>query len=98
MHDSRSISSPDVKSFSFYYQPSSVASYHDFAMSVVMIRCTTRNSGVVVAMEDLVNHGLTISRNGRPVDVVIAAHRGWQRSMGSHHSEGICKKTGRHGY
>ena len=27
----------------------------------------------------------------RPVDVVIAVHRGWQKSIGSHQSRGICR-------
>ena len=28
-----------------------------------------------------------------PVDVVIAAHRGWHKSMGSHHSRRICRRN-----
>ena len=60
-----SISSQDV--MWFYSQPSSVASYHCSAMSVVLIRCRRsyykEQWVAIVAEEDLVNHGRTTSRN-----------------------------------
>ena len=69
MWGSRSISSSDV--WSFYYKPSSVASYHGSAISVVMIRYRRSHYKeqwmVVVAEEVLVNHARTTSRNGRIV-------------------------------
>ena len=41
-------------------------------------------------------------KEDRPVDVIIVVHRGWQRSMGSHHRRCICRNTPmtpeRHGY
>ena len=42
-HVNRPISSPDIRNF--YYQLSSVASYHGSAMSAVMIRCLNHTTG-----------------------------------------------------
>ena len=68
----RSISSLDLrlKSFySFYRQELTVTSYHDLAMSVVMIHCHRSYHKeqwmtvvVVVTEEDFVTHGRTTSR------------------------------------
>ena len=67
------LSSSDGRSF--YCQPSSVASYHGSVMSIVMILCrrsyckvshiVEEQWMVVVADEDIVNHGRTTSRNGQ---------------------------------
>ena len=63
-------------------------------MSAVMIRCWKsyykEQWTVIVAEEDHVYHGGAKLGMDRPVDVVIAAHRGRQKSMGSHDSGGIC--------
>ena len=74
MYGNRSISSPDIRRC--YRQLTSVASYHDSAMSVVMIRCQRSYYDeqcmvyhalfivtIVVAQEDRVNNGRTTSTN-----------------------------------
>ena len=32
-------------------------------------------------------------RMDKPVDVVIAVHRGWHKSLGSHHNGGVCRSS-----
>ena len=94
MDGNRSISLPDVRSF--YCQLSNITSYHFSAMSVVMIRCWRscfKEQWIIgVAKEDCVNHGRTTSKTG-PVNIVIAAHRGWWMSMDSYHSRCMCRIT-----
>ena len=95
MYGNRSLSSPDRTSELLL---SIVRSYHGSAMSVVMIsywRSYYKEQWmVVVTEEDCVSHG---QRQGmdidRPVDVVIAAHRRWQKSISSYDSGGICRST-----
>ena len=65
VYGNRSISLPSARSF--YCKPSTVASYHGLAMSVVTIHCwrsCCRQQWVAdVAGEDRVNHRRTASRN-----------------------------------
>ena len=63
-YDNRSLSSLDTRNF--YCQPPSIASYHGSAVSAITLRCQkSGNSRWFVAEEDSVNHGGTISRNGK---------------------------------
>ena len=70
---------------------SSVASNHGLARYVT-IRCRRsyykEQWMVVVTEEELKN-----KRMDRPVGVIIAAHRGRERSIGSHHIRCICQNT-----
>ena len=65
--------SPNVTNF--HCPPSSVANFHGSAMSVVMIRCRRsyykEQWMVVVADEDLVNHGRTTSRNDQSMSSLL---------------------------
>ena len=75
MHDNRSIS--DILAGRQELFLSSVACYHDLTIFGVMIRCHgsyyKEQWMVVVAEEDLINHGRQHQGMDRPVDVVIAA-------------------------
>ena len=88
MCGNRSISSPDVRSFCC--QPSSFTSYHSSAMSVVMIHYRRsyykEQWMVVVAEEDLVNHGRTTSRNGQANRCRNCCASRMTKSMSSHRS------------
>ena len=67
MYGNRLRSSPDVSSF--YCQQASIASYHGSAMYVIVTCCRRSYCKeqwmVVIAEEDLANHGRTTSRNGQ---------------------------------
>ena len=95
VHGSRSISSPDV--WNFYYQRSSVTSYHGSTMSAITIRCQTsfyrEHWMEVVAELDHVNPGGATSKMDIPVIVVLAVHRRRQKSMGDHQNRGVCRRT-----
>ena len=66
-------------------------------MSADMIRCRKsyyrEQKKVVGADEDDANRGRTTSTNGQTSIVVIAAHGRRQKSMGDHHSRGVCRST-----